>query len=254
MKSTSEVRPDASRTPGFIFFDLDDTLLDHRAAQRAALADLYRQFRPAFGDHDFEVVHDAYRVANRDLWRAYAHGEIVKSQLKRKRFEHLSRSCTDGSLAWNELSAYYLERYSAHWTPIASALDCFAAVANHFPVGIITNGFSEIQREKLGRFPAIADRLDAAIISEDAGYLKPDRRLFEIAARRAAISPASILYAGDSYESDVRGAVDAGWMAAWYRPEGAIRRDGVFVFERWSDFARHLGLTGSGARLDPAAP
>jgi HAD superfamily hydrolase (TIGR01549 family) len=254
MKSSSEARPDGSRTPGFIFFDLDDTLLDHRSAQRAALVDLYRQFRPAFGDRDFEVVHDAYRVANRDLWRAYSHGEIVKSQLRRQRFEHLARTCTDGSVVWDELSIYYLERYSAHWTPIAGALECFATVADHFPVGIITNGFSEIQREKLRRFPAITDRLDTAIISEDAGYMKPDRRLFELAASRASVSPASILYAGDSYESDVRGAVSAGWMAAWYRPEGAIQQDGVFVFERWSDFARHLGLPASGAQLDTAGP
>ena len=56
----------------FVYFDLDDTLLDHRAAERAALADCCADHVEHFNGHDLGHVQDTYHRHNVPLWKQYA--------------------------------------------------------------------------------------------------------------------------------------------------------------------------------------
>jgi len=230
----------------FVYFDLDDTLLNHRKAEREALAELCRQYPDIFGRVPVELVQETYYRHNVRLWHQYAMGEIGPDDLRRSRFERVIEELSLDCAEPNGLNSYYLDSYSQYWCLTDGAEEAFHAIADRIPVGVLTNGFAASQRAKLDRFPEIRDRLTALVISEEVGYMKPDRRLFDHAARLAGYDGASILYVGDSFEIDVRGAIGAGWQSAWFNgnPDVALP-DRVFRFDRWEQLVEWLELDRS---------
>lgn len=58
---------------------------------------------------------------------------------------------------------------------------------------------------------------DNIIISSEVGLKKPAKEIFDIALRKYDnIMPNNALYIGDNYETDVSGAINAGWNAIWF--------------------------------------
>ncbi len=227
----------------FVYFDLDDTLLDHRRAERAALRDTHAA-HPALARHDFERVHAHYHQHNSALWAAYAQGAVTRDELKRLRFARTLEALGAPTHDADAVHTHYMAGYARHWHLPDAALHAFGAIADAFPVGLLTNGFADVQRAKLERFPALARRLSALVISEEVGIMKPHRALFEWAARKAGCAASEILYVGDSLRSDVEGARGAGWQAAWYGGDEAQAPPGVLCFSEWHTLLGALGLPG----------
>ena len=227
-------------TPKFIYFDLDDTILDHRAAEKRALADLTSIFPEDFSPIDTTIIQDVYHEKNVVLWRQYAEGHISKADLRERRFAHLLDSLNIESLAPLEVSERYLDRYAYHWDYCAGAREGFFEIAGRYPVGVLTNGFAEIQHAKLRRFPDLKDKLAACVISEEVGYMKPHPVLFEHASEAADTPPGDILYIGDSYHSDVEGGRNAGWDVIWYAPEAGEAPDDVTHASSWEEIVGRL--------------
>jgi len=221
-----------SRPFRFVYFDLDDTLLDHRHAEYAALEEMHADPDQPFGGHSFDAVHEAYSAINPVVWRKYAAGEFTKRQAKVGRFSQLLKRLGLDTDADEALAHRYLDTYSGHWKPLAGAFEAFDAIASTMPVGILTNGFVEIQEAKLRQFPSLSEASRAVVISEEVGVLKPDPGLFAEAARRAGTPASEILYVGDSLSSDVHGGVGAGWQVAWLS-ENEFDHPDVFSFTEW---------------------
>ncbi|MDX1640043.1 MAG: HAD family hydrolase [Balneolaceae bacterium] len=218
--------------PAFIYFDLDDTLLDHRGAETAALRDLYRQF-PIFNGTDPDSLIEAYQRTNGELWKEYGKGNIGRSELQRKRFEHtLNQIGVDGS-KYEEVGNYYMRAYQNHWSWVVGAYDALKKVSGRYETGILTNGFAETQRSKIEQF-SLDEFARHLVISEEVGYLKPQSEIFEHATSLVNRPPAEILYIGDSYRSDIVGGSSFGWKTAWYTgnnrnaPKESGRADFVF--------------------------
>lgn len=228
----------------FVYFDLDDTLLDHQYAEHAALSDVRCAF-DAFQAIPDTLMRERYRACSGPLWRQYAAGTIDKAALKLGRFEQLLDGLDITTLSPQAVSDYYLQRYAEHWQLIPGAREAFEQIANRFPVGVLTNGFTEIQTRKLDRFPLLRDRADAVVITEETGYLKPHPQAFAYAAEAANQSPEHILYVGDSYHSDVQGGHEAGWHVAWYvRDRNGPSSSGEaprLTFDAWDALLDYLG-------------
>ncbi len=233
--------------PSLVVFDLDDTLLDHRSAERSALEDLHGR-HAEIGRHALDHVQDTYHRCNAPLWADFAAGTLTADDLKRRRWIDTLRAleCTD--LEADAASADYLERYATHWRWADGARDAFFEIAGAFPVAILTNGFSAQQRGKLARFPDLEDAAVTVVISDEVGVMKPDPRVFEHvrleaeAALEVALAPADILYVGDSFRSDVEGGVAAGWRVAWKDGDAELAPDGVTVFSDWLDLLHLLEI------------
>ena len=225
--------------PSLVVFDLDDTLLDHRAAERAALADVHRLHAAHLGHHDLGHLQATYHACNVPLWRDFGAGTITSADLKRLRSERLLAELACETLTPDVFSDTYLDRYAAHWRWAEGAREAYHAIADAYPVAILTNGFSAQQRGKLAALPEIAERAAFVVISEEVGVMKPDPRLFEHVRQRAAetlgapVDPAELLYVGDSYHSDVVGGTGAGWPVAWLHGDPDRAPDGVFCFDDW---------------------
>jgi HAD superfamily hydrolase (TIGR01549 family) len=234
--------------PRLVVFDLDDTLLDHKAAERAALADVHRQFDEHIGHHPLAHVHETYRAHNVPLWREFGAGRIGSAELKRLRSERTLGALEAHALDPVAFGDAYLDRYAAHWRWLPGALDAYRAVARRYPVGVLTNGFSEQQRAKFARLPEVEALAAFAVVSEEVGVMKPDARLFahvlDLARQSTGLdlAPADVLYVGDSFHSDVEGGLGAGWRVAWIRGDADRAPDGAFVFDAWAGLLARLAV------------
>jgi HAD superfamily hydrolase (TIGR01509 family) len=59
--------------------------------------------------------------------------------------------------------------------------------------------------------------LDAVVVSQRVGVIKPHPAIFEAAAVALGLPPARLLHVGDDWAADVVGAKAAGWRAAYLR-------------------------------------
>ncbi len=238
-------------SPRFVFFDLDDTLLDHGRAEANALADVHTALAEHVGHHALDDVRAAYRQSNgSDLWADYGAGRITSADLKRLRSERFLAAVGAEHIGADAFSDAYLGRYAAHWAWAEGARDAFLAVAARLPIGILTNGFIEQQRGKLARFPEIARAASVVLISEEAGVAKPHRPAFDgalAAAEQATgltLASRDVLLVGDSLASDITGAVAAGWQAVWVGGDAARAPAGVSVVATCADLPDPLGFSG----------
>lgn len=107
-------------------------------------------------------------------------------------------------------------------------------LAEGWTVGIATNGSADIQRAKLAS-AGLADLVEGVCVSDDVQTRKPDRAVFEAAARRcgATLSGGGWMV-GDNPSTDIEGGRAAGlrtlWIAAGKQwPEGVDSPDATAV-------------------------
>ena len=94
---------------------------------------------------------------------------------------------------------------------IASEIfDLLSDLKRHYKLCAITNGNSDISRLGLGKY------FDFSISPKDAGVLKPAKKIFQMAADQLKLQPAQIAHVGDSLETDVMGANQAGFISIWF--------------------------------------
>lgn len=108
------------------------------------------------------------------------------------------------------------------------AMGLKTAVMSDFPIG-----------EKLKYFGL--DKLwDVEISSEEAGYLKPDKRPFLYLSEKLNVKPEEVIYVGNSYSYDVVGSKKTGMIAGHL---SSSERDGSiadFTFSSYTDFLEKI--------------
>lgn len=119
-------------------------------------------------------------------------------------------------------------------------------------LGVVSNMGRELASilEHLG----LAAHLDSWMSSEEAGVAKPHAAIFKAALDQAGVRADAALFVGDSYESDVLGAQDAGMPAALLlRDLEAAAPPGCAVVRTLGEVlghARGLGLQPGRTRKD----
>ena len=90
-----------------------------------------------------------------------------------------------------------------------------------FALIAITNGNADVHKTALGPFFKLAFRAD------EVGSAKPDAKIFEVAMSAAACASNEMLHIGDSIETDVNGALNAGVTPIWFNANGDENSLGV---------------------------
>lgn len=229
--------------PEFIYFDLDNTLLDHSSAERDAQKAIYNSY-PELQTVPIEEWLKAYKTLNQQLWLQYQKGEIDRYKLQKNRFKGSMQVLGIDSTRSEEIGADYMEQYRKYWNWLDGAKNAFDTICEKYPVGIITNGFSETQQKKIEQM-GLSDYSNTFIISEEVGVMKPHQKVFDVATDKAGVSRDKILYVGDSYTSDIVGGRNAGWKTAWYTAfskswevNGDLTAD--FLFKEFPDLVTYL--------------
>jgi HAD superfamily hydrolase (TIGR01509 family) len=216
-------------TPLVVLFDLDNTLFDHSYSARRALAVL-RRSHPYLRRRTLTDIADEYQ---RLLDATHVHvmnGKETVQNARTLRIQQLLAS--SGAQVSREeaeaLAGGYRRTYQEHRRAIPGSAALLRAVHKRAKVGIVTNNLVAEQEEKL-RATGLAGSIDYLIISESAGFLKPDPRIFQLALDQAGCDPSEALMVGDSWTSDVRGALSAGIAPVWYNPRGLVPPEALEV-------------------------
>lgn len=204
---------------GLVFFDLDDTLLDHRSAARFAAERFYEVFSSQlpFSRSDFVAAWD--RLAEHYV-NAHFRGELSWEEQRRARIRELFKTA-EPELSGDEADrrfAVYAEAYELGWTLFTDVMPTLEALHGR-EVGIITNGSVHQQLRKLERL-GIRERFSPVVISEAVGAAKPDPRIFHEACRLAGRRPQECLYVGDRLETDAKASAAVGMRGVWLRRGG----------------------------------
>lgn len=228
--------------PKFIYFDLDDTLLDHKKAEQNGLADVHQHF-DAFSTIKLQELVDVYHHINKGLWEEYGRGEIDRHILHRRRFEETFSELGVDTALYPEAGKVYMNYYRNHWEWVHGAKEAYDMISSAFPTGIITNGFAETQWMKIDQF-GFRESARQIVISEEVGVMKPHPKIFDHSTELAGVKREDILYVGDSLSSDVKGGKAASWQVAWFTStpteEGAELAD--LVFEDFAVLLNSLGV------------
>lgn len=216
------------------FFDLDDTLVDHGAAEEGAHRETHAAHHALFGGIAFEDWLASYRRNNLRLWHEYGKGAIDRPTLTARRFSLPLADLGLDAAHGVAVGTSYMDAYGRNWRLIEGAEDALEHASREGVVGILSNGFRETQRAKIARFGL--DRwVRHVVLSEDVGALKPSRVIFDAAAKAAGGGERRRLYVGDCFATDIVGAKAAGWFPILFDRHGKGAPEPVVFVTRLSD-------------------
>ena len=128
----------------FLLLDLDDTILDFRASEHAALLKTLGQF----GLEPTEEVCQRYSVINKHYWEMLERKEITRAQLRPGRFSALFH---EYGLQVDPMAVAttYEANLAAGAYFLPGAKETLAELAKHYPLYIVSNGNLHVQQGRL---------------------------------------------------------------------------------------------------------
>lgn len=210
--------------PRAILLDLDDTLIDDSGPVETCWADACAEaarrdpavgptaLRRAIAEYAGWWWRDPERNRRGRLDLRAATAEIVAAAYARlgfpghpdaPRIAHLYRDLRE------ERAALFPDAI-----PVIEALRSRAV-----RLGMMTNGAGPAQRAKIRRF-GLEAYFDHILIEGEAGYGKPDRRVFETLLSALDVRPAEAWAVGDNLEFDVLAPMALGVFGIWVNRHG----------------------------------
>lgn len=195
----------------WILFDADDTLFHFDAYEGLRL--MFARYGTDFSSQDF--AH--YQAINKPLWVDYQDGKITAAQLQNIRFASWVEKLAAST---QQINSAFLTAMADICTPLPGAKELVSALQGKVKLGIITNGFTELQTVRLER-TGLKDMFSALVVSEEVGVAKPDAGIFEHAFKLMDHPPKDrILMVGDNPHSDILGGINAGIDTCWVNTKG----------------------------------
>ncbi|WP_105253192.1 pyrimidine 5'-nucleotidase [Pseudoalteromonas sp. T1lg75] len=190
----------------WILFDADETLFHFDAF--AGLQAMFAKLNVAFSEQDYRT----FEQVNKPLWVQYQNNEISAKQLQEQRFMSWAERL---DIAPQQLNLWFMEAMAQICQPLPGAIELLNALQGKARLGIITNGFTELQSARLEQ-TGLKGTFEWLVISEQVGYAKPHMAVFEHAFTLMGNPPKSeILMIGDTLESDIQGGINAGIDTCW---------------------------------------
>lgn len=202
----------------WILFDADETLFHF---------DAFAGLQLMFSRHDYafdSTEYDYYQSINLPLWQQYQQGDISALQLQVSRFTPWAEKLGQTAGA---LNSAFMQAMADICTPLPGATELINALKGRAKLGIITNGFTQLQQIRLER-TGFAGVFSPLVISEQVGLAKPDVGIFNHAFSLMGHPPKQhILMVGDNPHADIQGGINAGIDTCWLNRHGAARPQGI---------------------------
>lgn len=191
-----------------IFFDLDHTLWDFE--KNSAMA-----FETILVKHGIQVdiasFVATYVPINSKYWKLYQDDEVTQEQLRYGRlkdvFDAINYEISDEVIhLLSEEYIHYLPQYNHLFE---GTIELLEYLKPKYKLHIITNGFNEIQYNKL-KNSNISHYFETITNSENAGFKKPNPQIFHYALEISNSKKETSIMIGDNFEADIEGALNVG--------------------------------------------
>ena len=202
-----------------VFFDLDHTIWDFDRNSALAFARVFQNHSISLEVSRFVQI---YEPINFNYWKLFREERITKQELRRGRFQDAfgEFGIHFDMLTIDRLAESYIQELPGDNYLFEGAEPLLERLSKAYTLHIITNGFHQVQHEKL-RNSGIAHLFKTVTTSEEADVKKPHPYIFELAMEKADCSPAESLMIGDTFEADILGAEQVGMQTIFinYRKE-----------------------------------
>ena len=213
-----------------VFIDWDDTIGDFIGAAKMALQEMYEKYHLCDYFASCEEFVSLYKPHNLELWDKYGKDLVTKEYLSFDRFffplmhgsKGSERRLGDKAIRQEvaalaeQLSEDFLNMTTARFSLLEGAEELVRYLAKKYPLTVVTNGFVEVQYEKFDK-SGLRDCFAHIVLSEEVGCQKPNPRIFEEALRMNGLAAEDVVMIGDSWNSDIQGAINAGIDQIWIR-------------------------------------
>ncbi|MFA9499145.1 pyrimidine 5'-nucleotidase [Mannheimia sp. E30BD] len=190
----------------WILFDADETLFSFNSY--LGLKAMLARYQIDFSEQDYQD----FQAINKPLWVAYQNNEITAQDIQIRRFAKLSQQTGVEPLKLNQELMAEMALVSQ---PLVGVIETLNALYGKVKMGIITNGFTELQQKRLDNTQT-AHFFDIVVISEQIGAAKPDRQVFDYAfALMDEFDRTKVLMVGDTLASDILGGNNSGIDTCW---------------------------------------
>ncbi|SDQ51964.1 putative hydrolase of the HAD superfamily [Chryseobacterium soldanellicola] len=195
-----------------IFFDLDNTLWDHRRNAYLTIKSLFEKQEITLKYAiDFEEFHSVYHEINERLWENIRDGIIDKEYLRKHRFydtfKYFGVDDEELSMFFEE---HFLDKILNHNELVEGAEYILEYLkAKNYTLHIISNGFKEVTERKC--ILSGIDKYFQTITSADSvGVRKPKPEIFKYSLGLSDAKKENSILIGDDWIADVVGAQNFG--------------------------------------------
>ena len=201
-----------------IFFDLDNTLWDHRKNAYLTLKEIYkRENVQEKYNLDFEDFHREYFTINERLWAQIRDGEIDKEYLRKHRFydSFLFFGIDDFDLA-QVFEQNFLDEILNYNDLVEGAFELLEYLSEKgYTLHILSNGFKEVTYRKC-ELSGIKNYFKTITSADELNVRKPQPEIYEYALKKANAKKEESIMIGDDWIADVEGALSFGIDAVFF--------------------------------------
>ena len=191
----------------WVLFDADETLFSFNSY--LGLTAMLKRYGIDFTPEDY----DAFQAVNKLLWVAYQNNEITAEDIQMRRFAKLAEQTGVYQIQLNQELMAEMAKISK---PLDGVVEMLEALYPEVIMGIITNGFTELQQQRLQNTQT-EKFFDIVVVSEQIGVAKPDRKVFDYAfSLMDDLDKTKTLMVGDTLASDILGGYNSGIDTCWF--------------------------------------
>lgn len=192
-----------------VIFDLDETLLNRgKAIEQMFLMIL---------DKCYEDVKQSVKNEMLKKFKEYdkeSYGHNDKTKVFESFFDEFPPKYR---LPRNDIQDFWNYNLPNCFTINPNTIKIVNALKMQVKVAIITNGSTQRQKAKINN-TNLNSCFEIIIISEEVGFSKPDKRIFEFALNKLIVKPEDALFVGDDIEKDIGGCQNANIKGIWFNP------------------------------------
>ena len=201
-----------------LFFDLDNTIWDFNSNSFKALYVALDKLQLLGLIGSYEAFFNIYSEVNERLWELYRQGSMTKKILSIQRFEEsFEKNGTSLNIGGGVVNTAYLAEMPLQTKLVEGARKVLDYLHGRYDVAIITNGFKEVQYDKIHK-SELSKYFRKIFISEEIGAQKPERQIFEYAIKSMNAPKKTSLMIGDSWDADIIGAMNFGIDQIYFNP------------------------------------
>jgi putative hydrolase of the HAD superfamily len=209
-----------------IFIDLDKTIWDFESNTQLTFREIFEKYNlRSLGIEDLDSFFKVYARINDQLWALYRENKIIKEKLNIQRFElTLQEFGIDNLILATHIAEDYVTLSPLKTILFPYSHEALEYLKTKYTLHIITNGFEELQHQKLD-ICDLRKYFNTITTSEEAGVKKPETAIFELALKKAYARVDESLMIGDDLEVDVAGAQGIGMDTLFFNPDRLAHDD-----------------------------
>jgi HAD superfamily hydrolase (TIGR01509 family) len=192
-------------------FDGDGTLWNFEQAKLGALQKTADLFANALAGKVANSVSGRWLQEIRDEIASDPRNRtLTVEELRYQSFVEAAKRCGSLEPAFPRLAfECYMKSRSDHLELFPDAVPALTQLCELYPIALITNGNMYSARLEISAF------FREIVTAREAGFYKPDPRLYTYTARRLGVASADCIHIGDHPTEDISASREAGFRAIW---------------------------------------